>query len=125
MSDGCDYQGYDFGAHYLDSICVDGWLWDADSCDEPGGDLTSGGEIPCPQCSHDDWLAFIADEITEAGWVAGYDGRDITTCAHPRTGAAYHKAGDGEIFRYLWLTGYSAGKLERVVDDRTTNSEGE
>lgn len=24
----CDYQGYDFGAHYIDSQCIDGYLWD-------------------------------------------------------------------------------------------------
>ena len=29
----CDYQGHEFGASYLDSICIDGFLWDADACD--------------------------------------------------------------------------------------------
>lgn len=24
----CGYQGYEFGAHYLDSICCDGYLWE-------------------------------------------------------------------------------------------------
>lgn len=48
---GCDYQGHEFGASYLDSVCIDGWLWDADSCDEPGGPLFEGGEIPCPRCN--------------------------------------------------------------------------
>ena len=49
---GCNYQGHEFGSeHYPDSVCIDGYLWDADSCDEPGGALRHGGEIPCPQCN--------------------------------------------------------------------------
>ena len=50
----CDYQGYEFGAgSYPDSVCIDGYLWDADSgdaCDD-GWCYTLGGEIPCPQCN--------------------------------------------------------------------------
>lgn len=38
----CGYQGYEFGAHYLDSICSDGYLWDADSGD--GNYLDNGGQ---------------------------------------------------------------------------------
>ncbi len=48
---GCGYTGYEFGGGYLDSTCIDGYLWDLDSCDEPGGGLRSGGDIPCPQCN--------------------------------------------------------------------------
>lgn len=48
---GCGYTGHDFGAPYPDSTCIDGFLWDLDSCDEPGGGLTHGGDIPCPQCA--------------------------------------------------------------------------
>lgn len=48
---GCGYSGYEFGGGYLDSTCIDGFLWDLDSCDEPGGGLTQGGDIPCPQCN--------------------------------------------------------------------------
>ena len=47
----CDYSGHEFGASYPDSVCIDGYLWDADSCDEPGGPLYSGGEWPCPRCN--------------------------------------------------------------------------
>lgn len=39
----CGYQGYEFGAHYPDSICCDGYLWDADSGDEMGMD--NGGDM--------------------------------------------------------------------------------
>ncbi|RFQ05765.1 hypothetical protein D0O09_03125 [Pseudomonas putida] len=48
---GCDYQGRHFGAAYPDAQCVDGFLWDEDSCDEPGGALLHGGDIPCPKCN--------------------------------------------------------------------------
>ncbi len=54
----CDYQGQEFGAPYPDSVCIDGHLWDADSCDEPGGPLYHGGDIPCPKCNakeHREW----------------------------------------------------------------------
>ncbi|POG02190.1 hypothetical protein BGP84_01275 [Pseudomonas putida] len=48
---GCDYHGSHFGAPYPDAQCVDGFLWDEDSCDVPGGPLLSGGDIPCPKCN--------------------------------------------------------------------------
>ena len=49
----CDYQGHEFGANYPDSVCIDGFLWDADSGDACGDGwcYTNGGEIPCPQCN--------------------------------------------------------------------------
>lgn len=50
----CQYQGYEFGANYLDSVCIDGMLWDADSgYADPNGEgwcYTHGGDIPCPLC---------------------------------------------------------------------------
>lgn len=62
----CGYQGYEFGAHYPDSLCCDGYLWDADSGDEMGMD--SGGDIPCPSCNRSEWLAFYRAEIIECGF---------------------------------------------------------
>lgn len=49
----CDYQGHEFGASYPDSVCIDGFLWDADSGDacDGGWCYTNGGEIPCQQCN--------------------------------------------------------------------------
>jgi len=47
----CDYHGHDFGANYSDACCIEGYLWDLDSCDEPGGGLSVGGDIHCPQCN--------------------------------------------------------------------------
>jgi len=51
----CDFMGQDFGAQYPDSVCIDGFLWDADSGDAaPDGSgwiYTNGGDIPCPKCN--------------------------------------------------------------------------
>lgn len=52
----CDYQGYDFGAHYLDSQCIDGYLWDMDACDGSGNLYEPMETIPCPKCNSDAWL---------------------------------------------------------------------
>lgn len=54
----CGYEGHDFGANYLDSTCIDGYLWDWDSCDEPGGALQNGGDIPCPRCNTCEYLDY-------------------------------------------------------------------
>lgn len=55
----CGYQGCHFGATYPDAICIDGYLWDLDSCDEPGGDLYSGGEVECPCCNTRNYVVGI------------------------------------------------------------------
>lgn len=60
---GCDYTGYEFGGGYIDSCCIDGYLWDLDSCDEPGGGLTHGGEWPCPRCNT---VRFLNDALDDA-----------------------------------------------------------
>lgn len=63
---GCDYQGHEFGATYLDSVCIDGYLWDADSGNaDPSGDgwiYDKGGDIPCPQCNHEEHAEWRRDE---------------------------------------------------------------
>lgn len=61
-STGCSYQGKHFGAFYEDACCINGYLWDLDSCDEPGGPLHHGGEIPCPQCNAKAYEAFLSDD---------------------------------------------------------------
>ena len=53
---GCNYEAPTFGAHYPDGTCIDGWMWDLDSCDEPGGGLRSGGDEPCPWCNTHEFL---------------------------------------------------------------------
>ena len=50
----CDYQGYEFGAeNYRDSICINGFLFDADSWDGEGYTVPAEDEeqIPCPKCN--------------------------------------------------------------------------
>ena len=43
---GCGYQGYEFGARYLDSLCQGGWLQDMDS----EFDSRECNYQPCPAC---------------------------------------------------------------------------
>lgn len=54
----CSYHGPGFGANYPDAMCDDGYLWDLDSCDEPGGALMSGGDIPCPNCNTREYIEY-------------------------------------------------------------------
>lgn len=55
----CGYEGRHFGAAYPDATCIDGYLWDLDSFED--GCLTSGGDIPCPQCNLKAWLESLID----------------------------------------------------------------
>lgn len=68
----CGYQGHEFGSHYLDSVCIDGYLWDADSGDasDDGWVYTNGGDQPCPQCNHDTWRDAHAESVQNDAWVA-------------------------------------------------------
>ena len=66
----CDYQGHEFGASYLDSVCIDGQLYDADNCDDHGNLYEPLTYIPCPQCNHVAWLEEQKEYIQEAGYRA-------------------------------------------------------
>lgn len=59
---GCGYQGYEFGAGYMDSICCDGRLLDADNCDEHGQLYDDGCDLPCPGCRPLDAMHRYADD---------------------------------------------------------------
>lgn len=50
-----------FGASYPDATCIDGKLWDLDSCDEPKGPLYNGGEFSCPFCNPKDFAKEYAE----------------------------------------------------------------
>lgn len=64
----CGYTGSHFGAHYPDAICIDGELWDLDSCDEPGDSLLySGGDVPCPCCNTRAYIAGAMEEHPASG----------------------------------------------------------
>lgn len=66
----CDYQGCEFGAAYLDSVCIDGYLWDADSNEGDSNVLTNGGYIPCPKCNHGEWIEIFRDDVADMGYRA-------------------------------------------------------
>lgn len=61
---GCNYEAPTFGARYPDGTCIDGYMWDLDSCDEPGGDLHSGGDIPCPWCNTTEHIEWTGKQFT-------------------------------------------------------------
>ena len=71
---GCGYTAPHFGAAYDDAICIEGYLWDLDSCDEPGGPLRRGGDTPCPECNPELFVQHARDEVEDQGYVAGFDG---------------------------------------------------
>ena len=54
-----------FGAPYPDARCIDGLLWDLDSC-EDGKGPTQGGEIPCPNCNKEEHDLYAADFFDES-----------------------------------------------------------
>ncbi|AUR98995.1 hypothetical protein NVP1259O_33 [Vibrio phage 1.259.O._10N.286.48.F4] len=75
----CDYQGHEFGAHYEDACCIDGFLWDLDSggIDDNGNSyLDAGGDLPCPKCNPKKRVKYLADDLINDG----YDSLD-----HPLT----------------------------------------
>lgn len=45
-------------ANYLDATCIDGFLWDMDQMD-------NSGEVPCPICNPQAFIAYHADELND------------------------------------------------------------
>ena len=84
----CGYTGHEFGAGYPDSICCEGYLWDADS-DDGEGRLTHGGEWPCPACNTEQMLSEALEEAQ-----SGSCGQNMWRpyCAATRWEAACEKA---------------------------------
>ena len=54
----CDYTGKDFGAHYDDAACHNGYLWDLDGDGWPEGDYSR----PCPKCNTAEFLNDAKDD---------------------------------------------------------------
>ena len=88
----CGYEAPFFGATYPDGICIEGYMWDLDSCDEPGGALHFGGDIACPRCNAAAFLEWAMEDAegtvewsftTSAGHVSG-TGADIWESAKRR-----------------------------------------
>lgn len=56
---GCGIEFPFFGAAYPDAVCIEGYLWDMDSCD--GNSYFIGGDIPCPVCNTEEWLELVLE----------------------------------------------------------------
>lgn len=56
----CNYQGYEFGAAYPDSVCIEGRLFDSDYCDDKGNLYDNEEDIPCPMCRREDAIRWHA-----------------------------------------------------------------
>jgi len=111
----CGYQGYEFGAHYPDSLCCDGYLWDADSGD--GNCLDNGGDIPCPKCNREAWLNYYRNEIMECGQEFGYDNKTLKVVKYG--GYPWPVREDKEAFGKCkrWIKrGYYQGVSQRKKD---------
>ena len=107
---GCDYTGNDFGARYIDSCCIDGFLWDLDSGDSDS--LSIGGDIPCPECNHEEWIeSQVKDDIEEKGYVAFYDEKSEDDCPFVE-GCKLRYPDDWKVYREFWLKGFSDAKKE-------------
>lgn len=109
---GCDYQGKEFGASYLDSQCFDGYLWDADSCDEPGGVLNSGGSMPCPKCNHEEWLKSCCEDIYNSAAIDGYDNKPRK---NPIKETQLKYPDDFEAMEIAWYKGYDDGLIQKAI----------
>ena len=62
----CEYMGYEFGGGYIDSVCIDGQLFDCDNCDDEGGLYEPMEFVPCPMCSPkeavDYWITRLGND---------------------------------------------------------------
>ena len=72
---GCDYMGHEFGASYFDSCCIDGQLYDLDSCDSDGNLFEPLEFMPCPQCNHEAWVESKKENLVELGFIDAADGK--------------------------------------------------
>lgn len=61
----CNYQGYEFGARYPDSVCIEGRLWDADYCDSNGNLYDREEDVPCPMCRREDAIRWHAEQVRQ------------------------------------------------------------
>lgn len=103
MKTSCDFHEPYFGATYPDACCIDGYLWDLDSCDEPGGDLHVGGDVPCPQCNHAGWIDSFEDELNEQGYTAA-EKHQPREYKHVKV--RHEQPEDEAKMRGWWLAGY-------------------
>lgn len=111
---GCGHTGHYFGAIYEDGACIDGYMWDLDSCDTPGGGLHIGGEIPCPECNAEAFIKQMSDQVEEAGYWSGHDGEP---CIPPvEKWREIGRAAWSRAWRKGWVEG-EADRASRGDDD--------
>lgn len=106
----CRHQGIYFGANYEDGICIDGYMWDLDSCDEPGGGLSVGGDIACPECNHDEWLKDCCEDASNDGYCA-HEERQHRIFPTLRNNLRYPD--DYEALKAAWESGYDDAADEK------------
>jgi len=97
-------MGHDFGASYPDSQCFGGILYDLDNCDDRGNLFTPLEEIPCPECQHEAWREYYADQIKDMGYEAAILGKAESDCPFPAAAKKYPQ--DGEWLKQQWISGY-------------------
>ncbi len=110
LPDGCGYEGYEFGATYLDSQCFGGRLYDMDNCDGEGNLYEPGAYIPCPQCNHEQALAGWVEETEEEGYVAYEDGKP---CSFPIPIEKLKYPNDYDALKAAWESGWKLAAKEK------------
>lgn len=104
-----------FGAHYPDATCIDGYLWDLDSC-EGDGMLHSGGDYPCPYCNAGEFLDYLKDDIEERGWIAFTEGEPPLANPYLKGCRFPHLT---DQFQRMWSEGYRSASLDTMaIEDR-------
>lgn len=110
---GCDFHEPYFGASYPDACCIDGFLWDLDSCHEPGGPLYSGGDTPCPVCNHASWLSGFSDDFFMAGYVAAEQGEPFE---YKHKAIRWEQPDDVAFIKQRWTEGYVEMKKDKAAE---------
>ena len=108
----CNFHAPYFGASYPDACCIDGFLWDLDSCDEPGGGLRRGGDDPCPRCNHATWVERAKDHFEDLGYIARDAGKPREYAHKP---VRFEETGDEAKFREYWLAGWDQRERESAA----------
>ena len=79
-------------------------MWDLDSCDEPGGPLSSGGEVPCPNCNRSEYVEYGRESAIGDGFDAFFKGVPVT-----KRPEYWDPSG---ALRRAWLLGWVQGEMD-------------
>jgi len=105
----CQYQGYEFGANYLDSVCIDGFLWDADSGygTEEGWNYTHGGDIPCPLCYFKSAVSRLGEGLLQDRYQGNRDPKNL----NPPNRKWFLNQARRRLRAYLIREGWQGGRV--------------